>query len=552
MRVYTIWFTGSIWQYNREGTTEVNQPICTCASGITKKTLCFLMNLLEPYHQTYTYDTGNNLTSLSHQANSGDWQQTLAIHPNNNRGTETQQSTSDFDANGNLLNLNNIGNLEWHYNNTLNKLTKADKPNTTEYYVYDYQGKRVRTVVESNNQTQSQRDYLPSLDLATNQAKQQSSTLHIGTHILGESSKDNTQTRYQLNSHLQSNTLELNDKAQTLSYEHYYPYGGTTIIAGKDKTQVQQKRYRYTGKERDDSSGLSYYGARYLAPWLTRWISPDSAGAVDGLNLYVYVGNNPLKYTDPTGYVQVIPVDMRPPYGEIDVLSPIEGTYQNNNLFYFPEAYERLENIVRTYPADKLNLLNNNTEFLIKSEESSNGALIIQAYSHPSYDIFRNTMYFSRGELVFTANLKSKYPNRRSGLNATEVTSYQYLGMTKIAGALNILPKTMLRQNITNSSTNEVIKIYKTDRNYPRFYNNFLRNSDNGRSSSRITNTFSLEVTSIKLKSIGNDIRLHLKPKMPLISAEEPLPPRGDIHEYFAPDSRLARIRRQTNRCAIL
>jgi hypothetical protein len=35
----------------------------------------------------------------------------------NNRGTETQQSASDFDANGNLLGLNNIGNLEWHYNN---------------------------------------------------------------------------------------------------------------------------------------------------------------------------------------------------------------------------------------------------------------------------------------------------------------------------------------------------------------------------------------------------------------------------------------------------
>ncbi|VVM27100.1 hypothetical protein BSPWISOXPB_334 [uncultured Gammaproteobacteria bacterium] len=61
------------------------------------------------------------------------------------------------------------------------------------------------------------------------------------------------------------------------------------------------------------------------------------------------MGNNPLKYTDPTGYVKIIPVDMRPPYGEIDVLSPIEGTYQNNNLFYFPEAYERLENIVRAY-----------------------------------------------------------------------------------------------------------------------------------------------------------------------------------------------------------
>jgi hypothetical protein len=46
------------------------------------------------------------------------------------------------------------------------------------------------------------------------------------------------------------------DKAQTISYEHYYPYGGTAIIAGKDKTQAQQKRYRYTSKERDDSSGF--------------------------------------------------------------------------------------------------------------------------------------------------------------------------------------------------------------------------------------------------------------------------------------------------------
>jgi hypothetical protein len=50
--------------------------------------------------------------------------QTLIIHPNNNRGTETQQSTSDFDVNGNLLTLDNIGTLNWHYNNTLGKLKK--------------------------------------------------------------------------------------------------------------------------------------------------------------------------------------------------------------------------------------------------------------------------------------------------------------------------------------------------------------------------------------------------------------------------------------------
>jgi hypothetical protein len=90
------------------------------------------------FTQNVIHDTGNNLTHLLHQANSSIWQQILTIHPNNNRGTETQQSTSDFDANGNLLTLDNIGDLDWHYNNTLNQLTKTDKSNTTEYYVYNY------------------------------------------------------------------------------------------------------------------------------------------------------------------------------------------------------------------------------------------------------------------------------------------------------------------------------------------------------------------------------------------------------------------------------
>jgi hypothetical protein len=45
---------------------------------------------------------------------------------------------NNFDASGNLLHLDNIANLDWYYNNILNKLTKADKPNTTQYYVYDY------------------------------------------------------------------------------------------------------------------------------------------------------------------------------------------------------------------------------------------------------------------------------------------------------------------------------------------------------------------------------------------------------------------------------
>jgi hypothetical protein len=51
-----------------------------------KKALA-IINTLEPYQQIYTYDTGNNLTNLSHQANSNTWQQTLTTHPNNHRGS---------------------------------------------------------------------------------------------------------------------------------------------------------------------------------------------------------------------------------------------------------------------------------------------------------------------------------------------------------------------------------------------------------------------------------------------------------------------------------
>jgi RHS repeat-associated protein len=55
------------------------------------------------------------------------------------------------------------------------------------------------------------------------------------------------------------------------------------------------------------STALLFCLVGYLAPWLARWISPDSAGVIAGLNLYVYVGNNPLKYIDPTGHVKKTP-----------------------------------------------------------------------------------------------------------------------------------------------------------------------------------------------------------------------------------------------------
>lgn len=65
---------------------------------------------------------------------------------------------------------------------------------------------------------------------------------------------------------------------------------------------------RYTGKERDQESGLDYFGARYMSSSMGRFMSPDPIKITEDrvanpntLNLYSYAANNPLKYVDPDG-----------------------------------------------------------------------------------------------------------------------------------------------------------------------------------------------------------------------------------------------------------
>ncbi|MDC0747110.1 M91 family zinc metallopeptidase [Polyangium sp. rjm3] len=86
-----------------------------------------------------------------------------------------------------------------------------------------------------------------------------------------------------------------------MSYEEYHPYGTSAYHAMASGVEVSAKRYRYTGKEKDQETGLYYHGARYYAPWLGRWTSADPAGMVDGPGLYNYAVCDPISLHDPTG-----------------------------------------------------------------------------------------------------------------------------------------------------------------------------------------------------------------------------------------------------------
>ncbi|RPI86691.1 MAG: RHS repeat-associated core domain-containing protein, partial [Planctomycetaceae bacterium] len=107
--------------------------------------------------------------------------------------------------------------------------------------------------------------------------------------------------RYQLGNHLGSASLELDATGEIISYEEYTPYGSTSYQAVRGDVSPGSKRYRYTGMERDEETGLNYHTARYYAPWLGRWIATDPAGIEYDISLYVYASNRPCVLIDRNG-----------------------------------------------------------------------------------------------------------------------------------------------------------------------------------------------------------------------------------------------------------
>jgi RHS repeat-associated protein len=93
----------------------------------------------------------------------------------------------------------------------------------------------------------------------------------------GLSVRAQTLFRYQYGNHLGSACLELDHQSEVISYEEYHPYGTSAYRLMESRVEVPAKRYRYTGMERDEESGLSYHVARYYACWLGRWTSCDPA-----------------------------------------------------------------------------------------------------------------------------------------------------------------------------------------------------------------------------------------------------------------------------------
>ncbi|WP_083189831.1 RHS repeat domain-containing protein [Orenia metallireducens] len=115
-----------------------------------------------------------------------------------------------------------------------------------------------------------------------------------------------TEITYFHHDNLGSTRLMTDSSGKVVIDQDYLPFGGD--LARSNQIEIQNdsgENYKYTGQKQVVSIGLYYYGARYYDPEIGRFVTEDSyRGELDKpqtQHLYIYVTNNPLRYTDPSG-----------------------------------------------------------------------------------------------------------------------------------------------------------------------------------------------------------------------------------------------------------
>jgi RHS repeat-associated protein len=304
-------------------------------------------NAMGTYSQKYVYDAVGNILKMQHRgtspANPG-WtlnykyeedsqiEKPPEVTPakKSNRLSKTNTGSGDgdydYDLHGNMTKMPHLPILQWdNHDQLVMTCREVGNPASAEktYYVYDSQGQRVRKVTENSvGAKKHERVYLGGFevyrkyDASGTAVTLERETLHVMDDkqriAMVERRTKGTEgearlIRYQLNNHLGTACIELDHDSKVISYEEYFPYGATSYQAVRAGLDTNPKRYRYTGKERDEENGLYYHGARYYASWLGRWTSCDPAiWSKPSITQrydqsYVYVEDRPIVASDPDG-----------------------------------------------------------------------------------------------------------------------------------------------------------------------------------------------------------------------------------------------------------
>ena len=168
-----------------------------------------------------------------------------------------------------------------------NRLTTVAGTGSQASYFYDGEGRRVKKVV------------------GTTTAYVYSSDGELMAEYGGTAAA--TSRLYLVQDHLGSTRVITDGSGACQTRLDYFPYGAAVPRTGSCYAADPGVTQQFTGKERDAETGLDYFVTRYYSGAQGRFSSPDSLGYdqrpwdPQSWNLYGYVRNSPLRYTDPDG-----------------------------------------------------------------------------------------------------------------------------------------------------------------------------------------------------------------------------------------------------------
>ena len=298
--------------------------------------------LVRAGNRHYKYDkNGNVIMEKDGEFDSTDEENTYLISSVTEDVEKTEYAWGIYDINSAENNISATGEYyrEYKWNSKNQLIYSKDSAGTCVDYVYGQDGQRTNKYVKASG---SETIYFNKMYLY----RKDSGNAFNGGQIIVNIYLGDTRIATKLNS---ATSPTLDEEREKLYYYHSDHLGSATLITKKDgdiyqkieytpygetwiekteNTGLEYLPYKFTAQEKDSETGLYYYGARYLDPKYSRWISTDPAlgeyipiastndkakeknGNLPGMggiynhinsSLYHYAGNNPVRYVDPDG-----------------------------------------------------------------------------------------------------------------------------------------------------------------------------------------------------------------------------------------------------------